>query len=430
MKITFCAYDKPGSIGGPVTWLQQLLPALKTRGLDVSCLILFHIGETGPLYEHLTRNGVPCLTSSFKTYTEDNIHWILDCLRKDPPHIFVPNLVVPAYFAAKWAKEEGIHTIGVSHSDDPFYHAIQKEFIDGTRDFRLSGMVCVSGELEKQLNASKFQDELAIERIPYGVKIPSEKAQREDSSLKVIYVGRFAEEQKRISEVASAFCRMTKQVPNTSAIFYGDGPDKDNLENILKIEGNGLQISIAGSISAHVIQDKLLEAHVIVLLSDFEGLPISVLEGMACGVVPVCLQMQSGISEQIEHGVTGFVVTNRNDEFINVIKNLQADRALWDTISKNAKRYISENFTLEQCHDKWYNYLSSLKSQNFGIVTIPSSFKLPKVNPHLARADWRKENKTIDIINNLKLKLVRTRMYLGRIKNGILSKKINDFYDS
>ena len=30
-KITFCAYDKPDSIGGPVTWLMQLVTIFKTN---------------------------------------------------------------------------------------------------------------------------------------------------------------------------------------------------------------------------------------------------------------------------------------------------------------------------------------------------------------------------------------------------------------
>ena len=45
-KITFCAYDKPDSIGGPVTWLMHLLPYLKQDGFEVSCIILFHKGST------------------------------------------------------------------------------------------------------------------------------------------------------------------------------------------------------------------------------------------------------------------------------------------------------------------------------------------------------------------------------------------------
>jgi colanic acid/amylovoran biosynthesis glycosyltransferase len=421
VKVTFCAYDKPGSIGGPVTWLQHLLPALKQRGFDIRCLILFHVGETGPLYEHLTSHGVSCLTSSYNTYTEDNIHWILECLRKDPPHIFVPNLVVPAYYAAKWVKKAGIHTIGISHSDDPFYHAIQKEFVDGIEYFRLSGIVAVSTELEKQLKASRFANQLVIERIPYGVYVPEKKAKRLDANLKVVYIGRFAEEQKRISEVAKAFCRMTAEIPNTSAVFYGDGPDKDKLEYILKTKGNGLPVSIAGSIPAHEVQKKLLEAHVIVLLSDFEGLPISVLEAMACGIVPVCLQMKSGISEQIKQGVTGFVVSDRHNDFINAIKTLEADKVLWNSISKNAKNYIVENFTMDQSHDQWFNYLSSIKTQNPGFISIPNSFKLPAVHPHLARADQRMPKKSIRVINSLKIKLVRTRIYLGGLKNRFLS---------
>lgn len=421
MKITFCAYDRPGSIDGPVTWLQHLLPALKQRGLDVRCLILFHIGETGPLYEHLSSHGVPCHTTKFNAYTEDNIRWILESLKMDPPQVFVPNLVVPAYYASKWAKKAGIYTIGVSHSDDPFYHAIQKEFIDGSKDFRLSGMVCVSSELEKQIKSSYFANKIAVERIPYGVHVPERKAKRSDSKLKVVYVGRFAEEQKRISEVAKAFSRMTAEIPNTTALFYGEGPDKGHLETILKVEGKGLPVSIAGRISPHEVQDKLLEAHVIVLLSDFEGLPISILEAMACGVVPVCLQMKSGISEQIEHGVTGFVVRDRHDDFINAIKTLESDKSLWNSMSENAKQYAVEKFNLDQCHEHWHLFLASFENKNPGIISVPKSVKLPKMNPHLARADHRMPIKAIRIFNTLKLKLVRTRIYLGGLKNRILS---------
>ena len=86
----------------------HLLPYLKQTGFEVACLILFHKGNTGPLYEHLVKNDITVQTSSFLSTTEDNIKWILDCLHKNTPHIFVPNLVVPAYFACKWAKKAGV----------------------------------------------------------------------------------------------------------------------------------------------------------------------------------------------------------------------------------------------------------------------------------------------------------------------------------
>ena len=409
-SITFCAYDKPDSIGGPVTWLMHLLPYLKQTGFEVSCLIFFHKGNTGPLYEHLVKNDITVQTSSFLSTTEDNIKWILECLDKNTPHIFVPNLVVPAYYACKWAKKAGIITIGISHSDDPFYHAIQKEFMDGHKSFRLDGMICVSRELEKQIKTSPNANDVNIQRIPYGVNIPKAKAQQKGQELKVVYVGRLAEEQKRISEVTKSFCEMVKKVPNTSASIYGDGPDRHCVETILEEIATDLPVKLEGSILADQVQNMLLDAHVIVLLSDFEGLPISILEAMACGVVPVCLNMKSGISEQINHGVTGLVVTNRGVDFLQAIHKLQQEVKLWDYLSVNAKSLIEKQFSKELCQKKYVEYFTGLKIAELQKIKIPKKIRLPMVNPMLARADKREKNLNLPSYIKLKLGLLKHNM--------------------
>ena len=411
-KITFCAYDKPNSIGGPVTWLMHLLPYLKQNGFEVACLILFHKGNTGPLYEHLVKNDITVKTSSFLSTTEDNIKWILDCLQKNTPHIFVPNLVVPAYYACKWAKKAGVATIGISHSDDPFYHAIQKEFMDGHKSFRLDGMICVSKELEKQLLKSKNAQKVKIKRIPYGVIIPDSKVKRDDTSLRVIYVGRLAEQQKRISEVTRSFCKMTQKIKGVEAIIYGGGPDKINVENMLNVQQKTTAVTLGGNIPPKQMTDKLLKAHVIVLLSDFEGLPISVLEAMACGVVPVCLDMRSGITELIENGKTGYIVDDRNEHFIKTIKKLKADNQIWEQMSLNAKQLINENFSLEISCNSYSSFFNNLDVNTVKKVRIPSRLRLPKINQDLSRADTRRSKFNF---NQLKLSL-------GRFKHKLYSK--------
>ena len=411
-KITFCAYDKPDSIGGPVTWLMHLLPYLKQTGFEVSCLIFFHKGNNGPLYEHLVKNDITIHTSSFLSNTEDNIKWILDCLQKNTPHIFVPNLVVPAYYACKWAKKAGVATIGISHSDDPFYHAIQKEFMDGHKSFRLDGMICVSKELEKQLLKSKNAQKVKIKRIPYGVIIPESKAKRVDTSLRVIYVGRLAEQQKRISEVTRSFCEMTQKISGVEAIIYGDGPDKINVENILNQQQITTAVSLGGNIPPKQMIDMLLKAHVIVLLSDFEGLPISILEAMACGVVPVCLHMRSGITELIENGKTGYIVDDRDEHFIETIKRLKADNQIWQKMSLNAKQLVTENFSLEISCNSYSSFFNNLDVNTVKKVRIPSRLRLPKINQDLSRADTRKP----------KFNFTQLKLTLGRFKHKLYSK--------
>jgi colanic acid/amylovoran biosynthesis glycosyltransferase len=67
-----------------------------------------------------------------------------------------------------------------------------------------------------------------------------------------------------------------------------------------------------------------------VLLSDYEGLPVSVLEAMASGVVPICLDTRSGTQEAIQHGVNGLIVKDRADDFFTSVEALQGDPAWWE----------------------------------------------------------------------------------------------------
>lgn len=403
MKITFCAYDKPDSVGGPVTWLMHLLPSLQEAGFSVNCLIFYHVGSSGPLTTHLLKNKIPFKGTQFNYYTEENISWLLGQLQSDIPHVFVPNLVVPAYLATPWIKKSGIKVVGISHSDDPFYHAIQKEFIDGEASFRLDGMVVVSKELELQLKQSPNKEKIVLKRIPYGVIIPEQKSMWSDDTLRVVYVGRLSEEQKRISEVTKSFCKMVASIDRVEAIIYGDGPDKNNVEEILKADGKDLPISLGGNIPSEEIQKKLLDSHVIVLLSDYEGLPISILEAMACGVVPVCLEMKSGISEQIKNGVTGYIVKDRNHDFFHAISSIKHNYKQWGLLSNNARKLIVDNFSQARCHKAYADFFNGLKvSSLLQEIKMHKKFELPPVNPYLARADRRKPK--LSLIEKIKFK--------------------------
>ena len=99
MKVTFCVYDKPDNVGGPVTWVQRLLPALRERGIESRCLFLLHWGDTGPALRALRAQGFDCQAILAPDHTEDRVRWILDRVRADPPDVFVPNLVIAGYFA-------------------------------------------------------------------------------------------------------------------------------------------------------------------------------------------------------------------------------------------------------------------------------------------------------------------------------------------
>ena len=102
INVTFCAYDNPANVGGPMAWFQRLLPALREQGIESRCLFLIW-GDTvtGPTLSALRTQGFDCSAITCHETTEDRVRWILERLRENPPDVFVPNLVVPAFFAAR-----------------------------------------------------------------------------------------------------------------------------------------------------------------------------------------------------------------------------------------------------------------------------------------------------------------------------------------
>jgi glycosyltransferase involved in cell wall biosynthesis len=410
LKVTFCAYDKPGNVGGPVSWLRRIVPLLRDRGIEVRCLFIMHFGETGPALSSLVAQGVPCSWTNATT-TEDRVRWILDELNSAPPDVFVPNLVVAAYFAARWARAAGIRTVGVLHSDDDFYHAIEDEFIFGEGPYRLDAVVPVSRGLEAAVNR-RHPAETLVRRIPYGIVVPEATAARNGSALRLGYVGRFAEKQKRISDVVRAMCRAVREVQDTSAVLYGDGPDRAHVEQILGTEGAGLDVGLGGLVDSEEMQQRLTAVDAIVLLSDYEGLPIALLEAMATGCVPVCLGGNSGIPELVVDGETGLIVQDRGDSFVAAIRRLRDEPHLWSSLSRAARIRAAE-FSAESSADAWVLLFRELAQPASAprVVRTPKELRLPAVNRDLASADVR-----LSVRTTRARMYERTRMTLGRLK--------------
>jgi len=143
-----------------------------------------------------------------------------------------------------------------------------------------------------------------------------------------------------------------KKMKNTKLIFIGDGPLKEDLKK--EINGLGLtdNVIFTGKIKREEVYRYLLNASIYISCSEIEGLPVSVLEAMACE----CPVILSNIAphREIEYGSDGCVKVVKNnlaEEYFNIINRLY-------NLSKKEQKYIGE-----KCH----NYVElnySLKKMN------------------------------------------------------------------
>jgi len=355
--VSFTTFDAPDFVGGPNSWLRRVVPFLQQAGWLVDVLFVIERGppEACPCYRALTELGVRCKAISSSATAFAQVRWILQELADSPPSVFVINLSGVGYLATRWVSRAGIPAIGILHSDDALYDKIFADFVVGPSGNCLSDLVCVSEFLYR--SAASAHTPTAVHLIPYGVPIPPRAASISSDPLRLIYVGRLVEEQKQILGVTRALCRAVRELEGTEAVIYGNGPDRERVRRCLAEENVGQRVRLGGQIDNADMQRVMLDAGVLVLLSDYEGLPIAVLEAMACGLIPVCLRIRSGVGQLIEHGKTGFLVDDRGDDFVATIRTLASDAELRARVSRAARERIVAQYSAKANASHWLTLL-------------------------------------------------------------------------
>lgn len=119
----------------------------------------------------------------------------------------------------------------------------------------------------------------------------------------VICVGRLVR-QKRHDLVVGAFARLHARHPRTTLTIVGDGPERGSIAADVRRRGLGSAVTLLGE--RDDVPALLARAGCLLLASDYEGCPISVMEAMASGV-PVVATDAGGTAELVVDGRTGIL---------------------------------------------------------------------------------------------------------------------------
>ena len=380
MKILFCAYDKPGQMAsGPNAWLQRLVPDLISNyGLEVQSLFIYSgEPEKCPTISFFKNNNLPLylINSNTHNYVEGQVKALLGIVKKEDISVVVANLVIPALYATQYLKPFNISVIGVLHSNDTFYQGVITKFIHGKTKNQLSTAVSVSGYINIICESQNTNTQLL--NIPCGTPEVKNSTSRESKEiLKVIYAGRLVKEAKQVLKLTKAFCDASIVNSNLGFSIYGNGDQEQSIKALIKDEKASKNVMLFKALPPSQILNKIQEHHVFTLMSDYEGMPIALMEAMACGVVPVCYVEKGGIDEIIEHGVNGFIVKNRGKDYQEKLQHLVNDRSLWETMSKNAIATIQQKYSSKITHHKWFELLNQCKDIKQKPLNIPLRIKL------------------------------------------------------
>jgi glycosyltransferase involved in cell wall biosynthesis len=200
-------------------------------------------------------------------------------------------------------------------------------------------------------------DDASVTMIPNGIDTerfrPSNDEQREKARSELGFpagafviggVGRLVS-QKNFLLFLKIASNILKKYPEVRFAIAGTGP----LDSILRAEAENLGISSRIVFLGHVSNRQSLyhALDALMITSDFEGTPMTLLEAMASGV-PVVASAVDGISEVCSDGVDSLLA--RPGDLISFEQSLSRiirDQALRDDFASTGRRTILERYDIK-----------------------------------------------------------------------------------
>jgi len=217
-------------------------------------------------------------------------------------------------------------------------------------------LVMVPNGVDSEAYAKIGNDDLSRFRSKFA--LPEEKI--------VLFVGRLVHE-KGVHVLVNAVSRVLEKV-NAKFIIVGNGYMKEQLSNIVKNMGFAHKVMFTGFVDDETLKKLQKCADVSVVPSLFEPFGIVAIEAMAAKS-PVVVSDTGGLSEIVEHDVTGVKVYADNPESLAWgITKVLTDDSYANWLRNNAYKRIQEKYDwnkIAQQTKTIYNNVLTESSKSF-----------------------------------------------------------------
>lgn len=332
--------------GGGETMCENLTYALMRMGHQVTAVSLY--AQRTPISLRMEQAGVklvyldkklgldvtmiPKLWSVFRSEQPDVVHTHLDVIKYAVP-------------AAKLAGiRRCVHTVH-NVADKEAEGRLQK--LTNTFFYRRSWSVPVALSPQVQQTILPFYG-LKAEQVPViynGVDL-SRFSPKTDYALgapvELLHVGRL-NPQKNHGRLLRAFSLLHAEYPQCHLTLVGDGELRQEVESLVKDLGLEQAVTFAGAQAD--VRPYLEKADIFVLPSDYEGIPMTIIEAMATGL-PIVATAVGGVPDMLRQEESGLLVPPEEMAVAQACARLVQSRTLRERLGRNA-RADTQRFSAE-----------------------------------------------------------------------------------
>jgi L-malate glycosyltransferase len=197
-----------------------------------------------------------------------------------------------------------------------------------------------------------------IHVIPGGLDLALYKPSTDPPATDVVFVGRLAPI-KRPELLLDAIAAARARLGRMSALIVGDGPLRAALEDHARTSGLGDAVTFTGHRNDAV--DLLARSRVFVLTSQSEGVSLSLMEALACGV-PAVVAHVGDLADVLADGVNGYLVDSHDPQkFADRLVQLLSNEALRHRFAE-AARLRANAYGVEAITRRWESVLRPLQT--------------------------------------------------------------------
>ncbi len=362
-------------IGGAEKECQKMAKGLREKGADVTVLTQYDNG----LPEHEEIDGIP-VYRKMKGWHWFEITYMLSVLRFLLKHrrsydviqcfglyLFIPPLILMRYLFGKRV----VARLECSGQFGDFWRINQLSWgrLVLACAKRCNRIVYISKEIRAELLANRFDVNKLI-YLTNSVDIdrfkPPDVNGNNNGSKIACFVGRL-EEQKGLEYLIRAMVRVRDREEAAKLFIVGGGHLRPCLEELCKDLGLERHVFLVGATDDVLTYYQM--ARVFVLPSLSEGLPLSLLEAMSCGL-PVVVTSVGGNNEVVglsegfgkqettalRMALNGIVVEPRDVEGLaDAMLGLLQNDELSHRLGKESRRMAEENFSQGKTVQKYLN---------------------------------------------------------------------------
>lgn len=156
--------------------------------------------------------------------------------------------------------------------------------------------------------------------------------------------------------IVEALIKLSKDtLKNIHVSFLGDGNDKVFLEKLVVQYNLSNHVSFKGAVKNSEVYKYLAEANIFILMSNNEGLPISLIEALRSGLALISTNV-SGIPELIEENINGKLINPDVHDLVPLLESL--DQYDWVEMGIQSRKIFENNYVFTRMRSDYLKMLN------------------------------------------------------------------------